>query len=244
MDIFKKFENGSEINLNGYLKGKLLNSGDLNFFRTILANHVSRIMKETISFKNLIELKNNDLEDIIKNKTLRIFSNNDANLLLSTNSLKKLLNSRKNLTICNATDPLKGLTNLPEVYFRIVKPNTGGNPELGHIDWWYDELYNIDQEIRPTYKIWISLKTEPKKNGLLLKKFDNSDVFKYYINNTDFGPRPKLINPLNMINYDFPSIKSGEAIIFDSKKTLHMGAKNCGLNSRISIEISLREKND
>ena len=244
MSLFKKFETDTELNKNGYLKGKLLNSFDLELFRKILSIHVSYILKKNITFNKLLEFKENDLEEITKNKTLRIFSKKDANLLLNSVSIKKLLNCRKNLTICNAIDPLKGLTNLPEVYFRIVQPDTGGNPELGHIDWWYDDLYNIDHNIRPTFKIWISLKTEPNKNGLLLKKYNNADNLKYYIKNTDFGPRPKLINPLNKSDYDFPFISSGEAIIFDSKKTLHMGAKNCGIKSRISIEISLREKNE
>ena len=243
MSLLKNFQNGNDLNKTGYLKGKLLNPNDLELFRNILSTHVSSILKENISFMQLTQINDIKLEEITKNKTLRIFSKKNSQILLNTVSIKNLLNSRPNLTICNAIDPLKGLTNLPEVYFRIVQPNTGGNPELGHIDWWYDDIYNINYNIRPTFKIWISLQTEPNKNGLLIRKSSLLDNFEYYIKNTDFGPRPKLLNPIAKSEYDFPAIASGEAIIFDSKKTLHMGAENTGKKCRISIEISIRQNN-
>ena len=133
---------------------------------------------------------------------------------------------------------MKGHIQQSEIYFRLVPPFSGGNPSLGHIDYWYDDLYEIPMTLRPTHKLWISLQTSPSLNGLLLKKVPISQ-YKYSINNTKFGPRPLLSNPLHSSFYDFPDISSGDAILFDSSCVLHMGAKNYDHFSRISVEISL-----
>lgn len=237
--IFDSIEKISDV---GYTSGLILDQDDLKKAQEIISLHISRLNNEKTSFKNILLCESKNLEDIVVNKSKRILSTEDANDFLSLPSIKLLISKFPTLKVCNALDPIKGLIPTPEVYFRIVRPNTGGNPTAGHIDFWYDDLYNLDMRVRPRLKVWISLFTEPGKNGLLVKAKKSSKNYSYKTFQTPFGPRPSLIDPPDISTYDFPHINPGDGVIFDCESVLHLGAPNKGQMARVSVEISLRYK--
>jgi hypothetical protein len=226
----------------GYASGSILDSEDLKKAQEIISLHISKLNNENISFEDILLYKAKGLEDIAINKSKRIFTTEDAKIFLSLPTVKSLISEFPLLKVSNALDPIKGLISTPEVYFRIVRPNTGGNPSAGHIDFWYDDLYKLEMNVRPRLKVWISLFTEPGKNGLLLKSKKDSAGFHYNTIQTSFGPRPSMIEPPDISSYDFPFIMPGDGVIFDCESVLHLGAPNNGQLARVSVEIALRNR--
>ncbi len=226
----------------GYTTGSILDPEDLKKAQEIIACHISKLNNEITTFEDILLCRAKGLQDIAINKSKRIFSIEDAELFLTLPSIKILISKFPTLKVSNALDPIKGLIPTPEVYFRIVRPNSGGAPSAAHIDFWYDDLYNLEMNIRPRLKVWISLFTEPGKNGLLVKPKKNSAGFHYRTLQTSFGPRPSLIDPPDISTYDFPYIKPGDGVIFDCESVLHLGAPNNGQMARISVEIALQYK--
>lgn len=226
----------------GYTTGSILDPRDLKKAQKIIAFHISKLNNEKTTFEDILLCKSTGLEDIAVNKSKRILSTKDAEIFLSLPSVKFLVSKFPTLKVSNALDPIKGLIPTPEVYFRIVRPNSGGDPSAAHIDFWYDDLYNLEMNVRPRLKVWISLFTEPGKNGLLVKPKKHSVGFHYKTLQTSFGPRPSLIDPPDISSYDFPRIKPGDGVIFDCESVLHLGAPNNGQMARISVEIALQNR--
>lgn len=235
-------DNIGHISSIGYASGLILNNQDLKISQDIITSHISKINNEFFTFEDILLCKINQLDDIITNKSKRIFSTEDALKFLSLPSVYMLISKFPALKVSNALDPIKGLIPTPEVYFRIVRPNSGGDLTAGHIDFWFDDLYNLDMNVRPRLKVWISLFTEPGKNGLLVKPKKDSVGFRYKTINTLYGPRPSLMDPPEISTYDFPSIKPGDGVIFDCESVLHLGAPNNSQMARISVEIALQNR--
>jgi hypothetical protein len=235
-------ENVGDLADLGYATGLILSVSDLEKVQQIVAIHVSRILSKPISFEELLSTEITGVSDIVKNKTQRILNKKDAAEFLSLVSIKNLLALFPHLEVSNAVDPIKGLVPEYEIYFRIVAPGTGGAASLGHIDGWYDDLYNIDWSERARLKVWLSLFTEAGKNGLLLRPKKSSEGFSYETQRTPHGPRPALINPPSVDTYDFPSLSPGYGVVFESDSVLHLGAPNQSQMSRISLEVSLKSR--
>jgi hypothetical protein len=226
----------------GYANGSILNSADLKKAQEIITRHISNLNNEITTFEDILLFRTKGLEDVAINKSKRIFSTEDAEIFLALPSIKSLISKFPTLKVSNALDPIKGLIPTPEVYFRIVRPKSGGSPSAAHIDFWYDDLYNLEMNVRPRLKVWVSLFTEPGKNGLLVKPKKDSAGFQYKTLQTSFGPRPSLIDPPDISTYDFPYVGPGDGVIFDCESVLHLGAPNHGQKARISVEIALRHR--
>jgi hypothetical protein len=224
----------------GYACGSILSAIDLEKVQKIISGHVSRILSKQVSFHELLSKEVVGLSNVMKNKTQRILNKTDASELLSLVSIKNLLALFPNLVVNNAVDPIKGLVPEYEIYFRVVAPGAGGDASLGHIDGWYDDLYNIGWSERSRLKVWLSLFTEAGKNGLLLRSKNSSKGFSYETLHTPHGPRPALINPPSVDTYDFPLLNPGSGVVFESDSVLHLGAPNRSQMARISLEIALK----
>jgi len=222
----------------GYEVVSLFTDNDLSIIQEMIANSVSKSLIDGLTFDRVLKLSKSELAPILRNKELRMLSAEQIGQLKNTASFKKLCSSHYGCSLAKATHPLFGQIDSPEIYFRIVPPGEGGAKELGHIDWWYDDLYDIKLDQRPKFKVWIAIHTEPGLNGLLLKKV-NPNEFQFQTIRTDFGPRPLLVDPPNQDFYEFPEITPGQAIIFESNNVLHLGAPNKGCFNRISLEISI-----
>jgi hypothetical protein len=175
---YKLIDSIEKISDTGYTTGSILDPEDLRKAQEIITFHISKLNNEKTTFEDILLCKAKWLEDIAINKSKRIFSTEDAEIFLSLPSIKSLLSKFPTLKVCNALDPIKGLISTPEVYFRIVRPNSGGAPSAAHIDFWYDDLYNLEMDVRPRLKVWISLFTEPGENGLLVKPKKDSAGFR------------------------------------------------------------------
>jgi hypothetical protein len=225
---------------NGYAVKKILSERDLAEVRQLILNQISPVIGRPITWSELSTLPTEKMTPIVQNKSLRIFSDDAAKKFISLQSIEELQQTLKGFVINGAVDPILGLTDRYEIYFRIVAPGQGGSPSLGHIDWWYDELYDIDINDRPTLKIWLSIDTDPGKNGLLVLPKCKNKGFEYERIDTEYGPRPRLISPIPVAEYDFPIVNSGDGIIFQSNTVMHLGAQNQSNRPRVSIEISMR----
>lgn len=242
VNYYEKFGAESDISIllgdQGYFVTRLLSCRDLLSLQEMVSNHVSSVLKRDLTWGSLVCAPYDQIEIVAAEKSLRLFSANEAESIFRFDSIKKLFQLGNGYTPARATLPLIGVLDTPEVYFRIVPPLCGGDPALGHIDWWYDDIYAVPIADRPTVKVWVSLQTEPGKNGLLLKKVDPR-ALKHTVVDSKCGPKPRLHAPLDSNQYDFPLVSNGDGILFKSDEVLHMGARNLGNLNRISIEISL-----
>ena len=231
-DIFPYWEE------KGYYVFRMLSDQDLSFLQKLVSNRVSSVLQKDLTWDCLVHAPADQVAIVAAEKALRLFSSSEAELIFQLASIKRLFGLGNGFAPARATDPLIGIVDTPEVYFRIVPPSCGGDPALGHIDWWYDDIYAVSILDRPTVKVWISLQTEPGKNGLLVKHVDTKTL-RHKVVQTEWGPKPRLQDPPDSTFYDFPLVSNGDAIVFKSDEVLHMGSMNRGDLNRISMEISL-----
>ena len=222
----------------GYYVYRLLSDYDLAFVQKMVSNRVSSVLQRDITWDSLVCAPSDQIASVAAEKSLRLFSSSEAESIFRLASVERLFEYGNGFAPARAIDPLIGVLDTPEVYFRVVPRLCGGDPNLGHIDWWYDDIYAVPLEDRPTLKVWMSLQTEPGKNGLLVKRVDPK-LLKHRLVQTEWGPKPKLQDPPDSAFYDFPPVSNGDAIVFRSDQVLHMGAINRGKLNRISMEISL-----
>lgn len=223
----------------GYKICSFFSKSDLQLVREIVCDRVSNALQGKVSYDELLSLPKEALSNVIRRKQLRMFSPAEVQQIIGTPSATQFFKTNCGYELVKATDPLLGQIEALELYFRIVPVGEGGAKELGHIDWWYDEIYGIPKNDRPQYKIWISINTEPGLSGLMVKKV-RSDVYPYRAVRSAYGSRPQMNHPPNLDFYDFPAISPGQAIVFESENVLHLGSPNKGNFNRVSVEISIR----
>ena len=226
---------------SGYKVCSFFLKRDLRLVREMICDRVSNVLCEEISYDELLSLPKKALDNVIRKKQLRMFSPTEVQKVLGTLSATHFFKKNGGFELVKATDPLLGQIEDFELYFRIVPVEEGGNKELGHIDWWYDEIYGIPKNDRPQYKIWISINTEPGLSGLMVKKV-LPDIYSYRTLRTAYSSRPQINDPPGLDFYDFPAISPGQAIVFESENVLHLGSPNNGDLNRISLEIPIRPK--
>lgn len=232
-----------EIQSEGFSLFRFLGQDDLLRCREIVADQLSRVLDRVISFDEIIGMDKGALADIQSNKALRTLNVDLYSEFFSLPSSQRFLSNFPGFCVSEIVDPIEGRGRLPEMYFRVVSPGSGGSPDHCHVDSWFDDAYGIPEDLRPVYKVWVSLMTEPDKNGLMFLKSCNWQGLSYELEATPYGPRPRLVNKdLGYSDFIFPRIAPGEAAIFLSSRTPHVGAPNLGHFNRISFEIALRKE--
>jgi hypothetical protein len=123
----------------------------------------------------------------------------------------------------------------PEVYIRIVRPNSGEDVGGFHKDHWYTQLYTPQKRDAESVKLWIALQVPPGA-GLRFAP-EVSASASYFVERTPEGPRPRIksIPPESAIVQ--PDINNGDGFIF-GHNVLHSGSVNPGPLNRVSIELS------
>jgi hypothetical protein len=217
-----------------------LSHEDLQLVRHLICDRVSVALRRQISYAEILALSPESLADVIREKPKRMFDSSEIAQIMCLKSVRNFFSRHSSYGLVKATHPVLGQIDDFELYFRIVPPGSGGDKKLGHVDWWYDDLYEIPKCERPAYKIWISISTESGSNGLLVKKVAPEN-FPYQCINTPQGRRPEMVDPPELSFYDFPAISPGQAIIFESENVLHLGSPNNGQFNRVSLEISIKE---
>ena len=224
---------------SGYKLCSFLSQEDLRFVRHLICERVSVTLRRHLSYAEILALSPELLTEVIREKPKRMFDAKEINQIMSLRSLKDFFLQHSGYELVKATHPAFGQIDDFEMYFRIVPPGSGGDKILGHVDWWYDDIYEIPKAERPAYKVWVAISTEPGSNGLLVKKV-SPDKYPYEYINTANGRRPEMLDPPELSFYDFPTIYPGQAIIFESENVLHLGSPNNGKLHRISLEISIK----
>jgi hypothetical protein len=217
-------------------KINLFNNKEILFIKEILLKKIN--LNRTIKIKNIETLHNyiNDDDLILKKKINRIFNFDEITLFSKLESFINLLKKFNNYKIGQAvSDNIK--IEIPEIYFRLVRPQKECDIGTIHADSWYHDLAQLNYPKGKTYKIWISIISEPNKNGLIF--YPNSKNFStdYIYSNNNF-----IINEAIKTEKIMPAISPGQAIIFNDT-VLHQGSINYGNFTRCSIEITFVPKN-
>ena len=227
---------------SGFIKIPLLNRTEIFDVQNIVlekANKASILKNNKFNdFHDLLKNYNWHMHQSLSSKEMRIFDSEEASRFLSLAGINRLIKSFPNYEIGEVVYGDLQYESRPEVYFRVVRPGSADDIGPLHCDKWFDSLYGLKRKI-PSYKVWLSVYTEPSLNGLLIVPGSNKINWEYDAIETVSGPRPKpKFGTLEPVGHLIP-IEPGEAIIFPDS-TLHGGAINNGLYPRLSIEITFR----
>jgi hypothetical protein len=155
-----------------------------------------------------------------------------------SNFMAKLKDIFGNFKISNIVYDQILVKDSEEIYWRLVRPEAESDVGALHADKWFHEVLNtqyIPQE-STSIKVWIPIYCEPGKNGLLIVPDSNKREWEHvFIHNSLGQPKPVIIESPPPILINTPP---GNMIIF-SDRTLHGGAPNRGLKTRVSAEITL-----
>ena len=220
---------------NVYEKIELFNTFELERIKEILIDKINFITNKKIKTIETIHEELNDDKLILKNKKYRILNIKEYEIISNFPSFIKLKNRFSEYFIGEAVvDNVK--LDFPEIYFRLVRPYKIFDIGSVHADNWHHSLANLNYPKGKTYKVLVSIISEPNKNGLI-----------FYPNSLNLETSYKLINNTFIINEMIkeekimPAIKPGEAFIFNDT-VLHQGAINLGNFTRCSIEITFVPK--
>ena len=125
-----------------------------------------------------------------------------------------------------------------EIYWRLVRPEAESDVGVLHADKWFHEILSSEYIPKKTtsLKLWIPIYCEPGKNGLLIVPNSNKREWEYVLTSNKLGQqKPVIVDSPPSILINTPP---GNMIIF-SDSTLHGGAPNRGLKTRVSVEITL-----
>jgi len=129
-----------------------------------------------------------------------------------------------------------------EIYWRLVRPNIDSDVGPLHVDKWFHESFNDGEGMFPagvvTVKIWIPLFCESGKNGLVIAPGSHLHKWNFHLENIDGLTKPIPDDDLSKLNTQLMYTESGNMLIFN-ENTLHGGAVNRGIKTRVSAEITL-----
>jgi hypothetical protein len=220
---------------NIYEKIDLFDSDEISIIKKLLLKKINSFRTNKISTIEDIHLYLNDEDELLKNKANRILSLDEIEEFQKLNGFIKLKQKFSNFEIGESVVDNKKL-GYPEVYFRVVRPNKINDVGSIHADNWYHILADLKYHKGETYKVWISIVSEPNKNGLI-----------FYPNSVNIDTKFEYINNKFIINEKIkdekimPAISPGQAFIFNDT-ILHQGSINNADTSRCSIEITFVPK--
>lgn len=154
------------------------------------------------------------------------------------NFMKKLKDIFGNFQISNIVYDQTLLKDSEEIYWRLVRPGAESDVGALHADKWFHEVLSAEYIPQETtsVKVWIPIYCEPGKNGLLIVPDSNKREWEHAFSTNSLGQKkPVIIDSPPSILVNTPP---GNMIIF-SDGTLHGGAPNRGLYTRVSAEITL-----
>jgi hypothetical protein len=126
-----------------------------------------------------------------------------------------------------------------EIYWRLVRPNTPSDIGPLHADKWFHEILGFSGRVLPegafTIKIWFPIYCEPGKNGLMMVSESHKRSWKHGMTIVNGLPKPVFEDHADAV---LIPTEPGNMLIFH-EDTLHGGAMNNGVETRVSAEITM-----
>jgi hypothetical protein len=229
----------------GYEIVQVLNKDELADVQSIISKKIYKAAIDSgvtvlNNFDWLMENYKDGIHASIAKKERRIFSVEEAEKFLQITNIANIVRRFPNCSIGPVTYGEGIIEKRPEVYFRVSRPNNDKDVGPIHCDRWFNEVFSVSDTNQQTFKVWLSINTEPGKNGLLISPGSHKKTWCYDKVQTENGPKPVPKFTANSVQMYLPEIRSGEAIIFHDR-LLHGGAQNNGRYPRVSIEFWFEE---
>jgi hypothetical protein len=125
-----------------------------------------------------------------------------------------------------------------EIYWRLVRPNNTNDVGPIHADGWFWELGNWPTPAQHRrLKVWISIYSEPGKNGFKYIEGSHKKKWKYRGEIRDGYLKPVFDECVSNLQTEFFHGTPGQAIIFNDN-LLHGGVVG-GSTTRVSLEFTM-----
>lgn len=235
-------------NTPGFSTGLSLSEYELNFFRACIQSHyldtiskfapALRFEFEKFPIDHYHEISHLVDHTLVWSKFNRCLPQIYTSKIKNFEFLKRLESIFGAFKISDIVYDQTHMKDSEEVYWRLVRPNAATDIGPLHADKWFHEVLSSEYIPKGTtsLKVWIPIYCEPGKNGLLMVPDSHKKEWNYNFVTTPSGQKkPLIINPPPSILINTPP---GNMIIFPDG-TLHGGALNDGLKTRVSAEITL-----
>jgi hypothetical protein len=171
-------------------------------------------------------------------KDNRILSKENTLILINNLSVFKIL---KSLFLDFIILDLEGI-GYPEIYWRLVRPNSDKDVALAHKDtWFFSSTNNLTPENQTGIaKIWFPVCIENSISGLAVSP--KSHIIDIPHSTELRHGRIKPTGDENVLNsypMELLDLKPGQAVLFD-RNLLHKGIAHKGSKTRVSIEFAFK----
>ena len=231
----------------GYLKDFSLSQKDLVLARELILDQFYKVLllhnlkhSENSTKVNISEYhKISHLIDHRKAwlKKNRIFTENSLSKFLNISFFDDLRNKFGNFDITN-----EEFSKHPEVYWRLVRPNT--NEDVGpiHADYWFWEMgdENLNTKYKKRLKVWLSIYSDFDSSGFQYVPDSHKQNWKYIKFKRFNKFKPKLDFNIKKLNIIKLKAREGDAFIFHDR-LLH-GGYTTNNTTRVSLEFTMAFK--
>ncbi len=126
-----------------------------------------------------------------------------------------------------------------EVYWRLVRPNAGGDIGPLHADQWFWKLGTaVVPRDMERVKCWIAIITEPDRNGLLVVPGSHLSDWRFHGETRHGSLKPQIDEDEAQFDLKLLPLAPGGVAVFHDK-LLHRGALNEGSTTRVSLEFTM-----
>ncbi|MAQ88912.1 MAG: hypothetical protein CMM03_03560 [Rhodopirellula sp.] len=232
----------SRIDKQGYQIFDALTPSELHLVQSIILSKINELGKsESINFSDWHSLLSSytsnfsHLHSRLAPKPIRLFSGDDLDAVLKLSIFNRIRNDLGSFLISD-----EELYGFPEIYWRLVRPNTYSDVGPLHADGWFWDCnhwimpHSTDKRV----KIWVPIAAEPNLNGLLVVNESHNDSLMSYDVKVIDGKKKPVIS--SIIPDSLPvllPLRPGQALAFNDS-LLHGGAFNNAITPRISFEFT------
>jgi hypothetical protein len=245
----------NKLEVDGYLKLPKMSYDDLEWLRDCVRhNWRTRIIScypemadivKKIEIQEYHKIRFKMDHEFLWGKKNRLFSLNQVEEIQKKDFFFKLQERFGLFEISEKTYDGGRIKNSQEVYWRIVSPGYPSDVGGVHADYWFHKIHDLNSEsdsnILKTLKVWIPVFCEPQKNGLLVAKGSHKKIWKFESVMSKGIPYPIFSGNSSDLKLELVDTEPGEALIFGDS-FIHAGAVNNGLETRVSIELTLTFK--
>ena len=233
----------------GYSAAISLDQEELNFFRAAIESQwlfaIEKAYPQHLDkFKQAGIARYHELADLVDHNTLwnkvnRCLPQETVNKIKSFPFFKRLKKEFGEFNISDIAFDDQVKVGFEEIYWRLVRPNVASDVGPLHADKWFHEILHFDEKILEkgsyTIKIWIPIFCEPGKNGLLMSPNSHKRSWAHTMKVVNGLPKPVFQDKAEV---SLLETHPGNALIFN-EDTLHGGAINKGVKTRVSAEITM-----
>jgi hypothetical protein len=171
-------------------------------------------------------------------KSKRILGTDACDIIRQTSLVKSLETEFGSLTISGEDGIEK-----EEIYWRLVRPISVNDVGPLHADGWFWTLNNwLTPPNHKRLKVWISIYSEPGKNGFKFVRGSHKKEWKYHGEFRDGYVKPVLDEDDSKMECEIFEGVPGRAILFNDN-LLHGGVSG-GSTTRVSLEFTIFVKED